>query len=61
MKKFKVSEYVTVTVKRTYWAEAENEEAALEQMMNGECGEAVTEKVLEEEVFEYEVKKGRWK
>jgi hypothetical protein len=60
MKKFKVSEYVTVTMKRTYWAEAENEEAALEMMMNDKLGSAVTEKVLDEEVIEYEVKKGRW-
>ena len=60
MKKFKVSEYVTVTVKRTYWAEAENEEAALKDMMDHKLGSAVTEKVLDEEVFEYEVKKGRW-
>jgi hypothetical protein len=61
MKKFKVAEYVTVTVKKVYWAEAENEEAALEQMMNGDLGEAVTEQELDSEVFEYEVKKSRWK
>ena len=60
MKKFKVSEYVTVKVKRVYWAEAKNEEAALEMMMNDELGSAVIERVLEEEVIEYEVKKGRW-
>ena len=61
MKKFKVAEYVTVTVKKVYWAEAENEEAALKQMLDGDLGEAVTEEVLEEEVLEYEVKKSRWK
>jgi hypothetical protein len=59
MKKFKVAEYVTVTVKKVYWAEAEDEEQALKQMLDGELGEAVTEKVLEEEVLEYEVKKVR--
>lgn len=57
MAKFKVAEYVTVTVKKTYWAEAENEEQALEMMLNGELGKAVKEKVLEEEVMEYEVRK----
>ena len=51
MKKFKVSEFVTVKVKRTYWAEAKNEEAAFEMFMNDKLGSAVTEKVLEEEVF----------
>ena len=61
MKKFKVAEYVTVTVKKVYWAEAENEEQALEQMLNGDLGEAVTEQELDSEVFEYEVKKSRWK
>ena len=61
MKKFKVSEFVTVTVKRTYWAEAKNEEAAFEMFMDDKLGSAVTEKVLEEEVFGYGVKKGRWK
>jgi hypothetical protein len=60
MKKFKVAEYVIVTVKKVYWAEAENEEQALEQMMNGDLGEAVTEKVIEDKVLSYEVKKGRW-
>jgi hypothetical protein len=29
-------------------------------MMNDKLGSAVTEKVLDEEVIEYEVKKGRW-
>ena len=33
MKKFKVAEYVTVTVKKVYWAEAENEEAAKKEMI----------------------------
>jgi len=60
-KKFKVHEYVTVTIKKTYWAEAENEEQALEQMMNGDLGEAVTEQELNSEVLEYDVKKSRWK
>ena len=59
MKKFKVAEYVTVTMKKVYWAEAESEEQALKQMLDGELGEAVTEKVLEKEVLEYEVKKVR--
>jgi len=58
-KKFKVHEYVTVTIKKTYWAEAENEEQALEQMMNGDLGEAVTEQELNSEVLEYDVKKSR--
>jgi hypothetical protein len=57
MKKFKVAEYVIVTFKKVYWAEAENEEQALEQMMNGDLGEAVTEKVIEDKVLSYEVKK----
>ena len=57
MKKFKVTEYVTVTMEKVYWSEAENEEQALDQMMNGDLGEAVTEKVLEKEVLGYEVKK----
>ena len=61
IKKFKVHEYVTVTIKKTYWAEAENEEQALEQMMNGDLGEAVTEQELNSEVLEYDVKKSRWK
>ena len=59
MKKFKVTEYVTVKVKKVYWAEAENEEQALDQMMNGDLGEAVTEKVIEDKVLSYEVKKVR--
>ncbi len=57
MKKFKVAEYVIVTVKKVYWAEAENKEQALEQMMNGDLGSAVTEKVIEDKVLSYEVKK----
>jgi len=61
LQKFKVHEYVTVTIKKTYWAEAENEEQALEQMMNGDLGEAVTEQELNSEVLEYDVKKSRWK
>jgi hypothetical protein len=59
-KKFKVHEYVTVTIKKTYWAEAENEEEALMQMLKGDLGEAVTEQELNSEVFDYEVKKSRW-
>lgn len=59
MKKFKVAEYVTITVKKVYWAEAENEEQALGQLLTGDLGEAVTKKILKEEVLEYEVKKVR--
>lgn len=57
MKKFKVVEYVLVTSKKVYWAEAEDEEQALKQMLNDELGEAVTEKVIENKVLSYEVKK----
>jgi hypothetical protein len=60
MKKFKVVEYVLVTSKKVYWAEAENEEAALKDMMDHKLGSAVTEKVIENKVLSYEVKKGRW-
>lgn len=58
MKKFEVSEYVTIKVKKTYLAEAKNQDEAFEMFMNDKLGSAVTEKVLEEEVYGYEVEEG---
>jgi len=57
MKNFKVVEYKVVTFKKTYWSEAESKEQALEQMMNGDLGKAVTKEVIEDKVLSYEVKK----
>jgi len=37
MTEFEVTEYVTITVKRTYYVEAENSEEAIGLVMGGKC------------------------
>jgi len=60
MKTFKVEETVIKTVKRVYFVDAEDEEAAVHIVMND--GKDVDEEdEVDEEVINYEVKKAKLK
>lgn len=55
MKKFKVTETIPATVEYTYYVEAENEEQALDIVMNGDAEETATMRWVEEGDGEWEV------
>jgi hypothetical protein len=60
MKTFKVEETVLKTVKRVYFVDAEDEEAAVHRVMND--GKDVDEEdEVGEEVIDYKVKKYKFK
>jgi hypothetical protein len=60
MKTFKVEETVLKTVKRVYFVDAEDEEAAVHRVMSH--GKDVDEEdEVDEEVIDYQVKKYRFK
>lgn len=60
MKTFKVEETVLKTVKRVYFVDAEDEEAAVHQVMSD--GKDVDEEdEVDEEVIDYKVKKYKFK
>lgn len=60
MKTFKVEETVLKTVKRVYFVDAEDEEAAVHRVMSD--GKDVDEEdEVDEEVINYEVKKAKLK
>ena len=60
MKTFKVEETVLKTVKRVYFVDAENEEAAVHRVMSD--GKDVDEEdEVGEEVIDYKVKKYKFK
>lgn len=48
MKKFIVKETIPATVEYTYYVEAENEEQALDMVMNGDAEETATMRWVEE-------------
>jgi hypothetical protein len=55
MKKFIVTETIPATVEYTYYVEAENEEQALDMVMNGDAEETATMRWVEEGDGEWEV------
>ena len=55
MKKFIVKETIPATVEYTYYVEAENEEQALDIVMNGDAEETATMRWVEEGDGEWEV------
>ena len=55
MKKFIVTETIPATVEYTYYVEAENEEQALEIVMDGDAEETATMRWVEEGDGEWEV------
>jgi hypothetical protein len=60
MKTFKVEETVLKTIKRIYFVDAEDEEAAVHRVMSH--GKDVDEEdEVDEEVIDYEVKKYKFK
>lgn len=60
MKTFKVEETVLKTVKRVYFVDAEDEEAAVHRMMSHKK-DADEEDEVDEKVIEYQVKKYKFK
>jgi hypothetical protein len=60
MKTFKVEETVLKTVKRVYFVDAEDEEAAVHRVMSNKK-DVDEEDEVDEEVINYEVKKAKLK
>jgi hypothetical protein len=60
MKTFKVEETVLKTVKRVYFVDAEDEEAAVHRVMSHQK-DVDEEDEVDEEVIDYEVKKYKFK
>jgi hypothetical protein len=60
MKTFKVEETVLKTVKRVYFVDAEDEEAAVHRVMSHQK-DVDEENEVDEEVIDYEVKKYKFK
>jgi hypothetical protein len=60
MKTFKVEETVLKTVKRVYFVDAEDEEAAVHRVMSHRK-DVDEEDEVDEEVIDYQVKKYRFK
>ena len=60
MKTFKVEETVLKTIKRVYFVDAEDEEAAIHRVMNHQK-DVDEEDEVDEEVIDYEVKKYKFK
>jgi hypothetical protein len=60
MKTFKVEETVLKTIKRVYFVDAEDEEAAVHRVMSHQK-DVDEEDEVDEEVIDYEVKKYKFK
>jgi hypothetical protein len=60
MSTFKVEETVVKTIKRVYFVDAEDEEAAVHRVMSHQK-DVDEEDEIDEEVTNYEVKKARFK
>jgi hypothetical protein len=60
MKTFKVEETVLKTIKRVYFVDAEDEEAAIHRVMSHQK-DVDEEDEVDEEVIDYEVKKYKFK
>jgi hypothetical protein len=60
MKTFKVEETIVKTIKRIYFVDAEDEEAAVHRVMSHQK-DVDEEDEVDEEVIDYEVKKYRFK
>lgn len=61
MKTFRVTETIPATIEYTYTVEAENEEQALDIVMNGDAEETATMRWVEEGDGEWEVKEEKEK